>query len=219
MHKLMHRISALKWQRIKELISYASINVRWWVEVHIGLTYPASIDSIRTSMTKVEKHTLYSLAKRLPVGSIMAEVGSYYGASSCCLASAAKKRAKVYCIDTWRNDAVSDEREDIFATYSENIAPYTNIVIPVRGYSYEVKDAIPDDLSLLFIDGDHSYDGVKRDLINYLPKLRPHGILVMHDWNHNGVRRAIEELVLPMKVKLLIMLPNMFSCRLTNGDR
>jgi predicted O-methyltransferase YrrM len=36
-------------------------------------------------------------------------------------------------------------------------------------------------LSLLFIDGDHSYEGVKRDYEMYSPLVRPGGLLIFHD--------------------------------------
>lgn len=36
-------------------------------------------------------------------------------------------------------------------------------------------------LDFLFIDGDHSYDGVKNDFENYYPLVRPGGIIAFHD--------------------------------------
>ena len=36
-------------------------------------------------------------------------------------------------------------------------------------------------VDLLFIDGDHSYEGASRDVSHWLPSLRPGGILVLHD--------------------------------------
>lgn len=36
-------------------------------------------------------------------------------------------------------------------------------------------------LDLLFIDGDHSYAGVKSDFANYSPLVRPGGLIVLHD--------------------------------------
>jgi len=36
-------------------------------------------------------------------------------------------------------------------------------------------------LDLLFIDGDHSYEGVKADFDNYSPLVRPGGLIVFHD--------------------------------------
>jgi len=36
-------------------------------------------------------------------------------------------------------------------------------------------------LDLLFIDGDHSYEGVKADFVSYSPLVRPGGLIVLHD--------------------------------------
>jgi predicted O-methyltransferase YrrM len=38
-------------------------------------------------------------------------------------------------------------------------------------------------LDFLFIDGDHSYNGVKRDFELYAPLVRPGGLIAMHDIN------------------------------------
>jgi predicted O-methyltransferase YrrM len=36
-------------------------------------------------------------------------------------------------------------------------------------------------VDFLFIDGDHSYSGVKRDFEDYSPFVRPGGIIAFHD--------------------------------------
>jgi predicted O-methyltransferase YrrM len=36
-------------------------------------------------------------------------------------------------------------------------------------------------LDFLFIDGDHSYDGVRRDFDDYAPLVRPDGLVALHD--------------------------------------
>jgi hypothetical protein len=36
-------------------------------------------------------------------------------------------------------------------------------------------------LDLLFVDGDHSYEGVKQDVVDYAPLVRPGGIVALHD--------------------------------------
>lgn len=58
-------------------------------------------------------------------------------------------------------------------------------------------------VDLVFIDADHSYEAVKRDLLAWIPKLRKGGVLLGHDyiWKE-GVRTALEE-VLPRKFKLV----------------
>jgi predicted O-methyltransferase YrrM len=65
----------------------------------------------------------------------------------------------------------------------------------------------------IFIDGDHSYKGVRQDIIDYFPLLAPGGIIVFHDYlpplndenregilfhhagNEPGIRQACEELM------------------------
>lgn len=59
-----------------------------------------------------------------------------------------------------------------------------------------VIDQVKGPFDLLIIDGDHSYEGVKADIDNYLPLLRKGGFLLLHDsilpdW---GVPRMVKEL-------------------------
>lgn len=52
-------------------------------------------------------------------------------------------------------------------------------------------------LDFVFIDGDHSYEGVKRDLEAWLPLLKPGRWLGLHDYDnmpkHPGVKEAVDE--------------------------
>lgn len=48
---------------------------------------------------------------------------------------------------------------------------------------------------LIFIDGDHSYENVKKDIESWLPKLKNNGIMSGHDYDNfwTGVVRAVDE--------------------------
>jgi hypothetical protein len=35
---------------------------------------------------------------------------------------------------------------------------------------------------VIFIDGDHTYEGVKRDIELYFPLLKPNGLILFHDY-------------------------------------
>jgi predicted O-methyltransferase YrrM len=209
---LWQRLAKLNAEKVRRHGRYAWTAFRCRVDRMCGHAYPGWIDAIPTHMTGLEKQILHGFARALPRGSFMAEIGSYYGASSCCLASGVRE-GKVYCIDTWMNDAVSDGRADVFAVWQGHTAPLANVIAPVRGFSQDVADRIPDQLSLLFVDGDHSYEAVKRDLLLYLPKLRAQGILVLHDWSQGAVRRAVVERVHLQETERLVVLPNLYSCR------
>lgn len=54
----------------------------------------------------------------------------------------------------------------------------------------QVSDLFPDGVSLLFIDGDHSYDGVKNDFESYGPLVRPGGIICFDDYDGSGYHRS-----------------------------
>lgn len=60
---------------------------------------------------------------------------------------------------------------------------------------------------LVIIDGDHSYEAVKEDVKNYLPKLRKGGFLVLHDSATNQwgceVSQVVEELKESTNVQLV----------------
>lgn len=45
----------------------------------------------------------------------------------------------------------------------------------------EIADIFPDGIDFLFIDGDHSYDGVTADFNDYSPLVRPGGLVACHD--------------------------------------
>lgn len=60
----------------------------------------------------------------------------------------------------------------------------------------EILKVVPVPLDLLFIDGDHSYEGCLADLENWGPRVRKDGLILVHDSDtpaFPGVRRAIDE--------------------------
>lgn len=73
----------------------------------------------------------------------------------------------------------------------------------VEGDSHDpatLEAASLDEVDVLFIDGDHTYDGVEADFELWSPLVRPGGIVAFHDTvengtrNEPGVRRLVSEL-------------------------
>jgi len=71
---------------------------------------------------------------------------------------------------------------------------YGNRLIPIQGNSSKVADQTPT-VDLIFIDGDHSYNGCKADILAYRDKLNDNGFLTGHDIDFPGVNRAVKELI------------------------
>lgn len=152
--------------------------------------------SIRSHMTTPERVVLSRLAEGR---GIICEIGSYIGASACCFGAGLNRAdaGTILCIDTWNNDAMSEGNWDTYAEFSRNIAPYAEFIVPIRGLSTEVVNQVANrvpHIDLLFIDGDHSYDGVTADWEAYKRFLKHGSLVVFHDcgWAE-GVQRVIEE--------------------------
>jgi len=86
---------------------------------------------------------------------------------------------------------------DIRQFYNNNIKEkYKDRLIPIQGYSELVADQIPNNsIDLIFIDGNHSYEYVYKDIVKYSPKLKTNGILTGHDIDYPGVNKAVTELI------------------------
>jgi hypothetical protein len=50
-------------------------------------------------------------------------------------------------------------------------------------------------VDFVFIDADHVYDRVKEDILAWLPKVKPGGIIAGHDYNPpHEVKQAVDEI-------------------------
>ena len=67
-----------------------------------------------------------------------------------------------------------------------NVNNYDSKVIKGNSKNVEtlekVKDFFPDGIDLLFIDGDHSYDGITKDFNIYFPLVNKNGYIVFDDY-------------------------------------
>jgi predicted O-methyltransferase YrrM len=52
----------------------------------------------------------------------------------------------------------------------------------ILGRSEEVMPTIKDKFDLIYIDGDHRYDGAKADMLNAIPLLTKKGVIVLDDY-------------------------------------
>lgn len=102
-------------------------------------------------------------------------------------------------IDSGAEDAVllQAEMEENYLRVVEKIAPYQG-----RAHIYRMKSIRAADyfdsksVDFVFIDGDHSYDGAKRDIAAWYPKIKSGGWIGGHDYNHPrfpGVTEAVKE--------------------------
>ena len=179
---------------------------------------------IFSHLTEHEKYALYTFAKKLPEHAVCVEIGSFLGSSSCFIAAGITENSKLYCIDTWGNHAMKYVETDIDAnerdTYDEfnsNTNKYKNKIVQLRGWSYDkiidLKTQV-NKIDFLFIDGDHNYEGVKKDWDLYNGLLENGSVVAFHDveWAE-GVNKVISENVV-FRAELIYKLPNLAFYRI-----
>jgi len=154
---------------------------------------------IFTHLTPEERLLLYHLGVKQPQGAIFVEIGSYLGASSCFLAAAVQERCGLlHCVDSWGNEGMTEGKRDTWDEFSNNIMPFSTIIKAHRGFSTDIAASFHESIDLLFVDGNHSYEGCRADLEAWLPRLRDGGMLIMHDYGWaEGVKKVVDEIVKP----------------------
>ena len=170
---------------------------------------------IPTHLTEAEKIVLFQTALCLPNRCNALEVGSYLGASAYVIGEAIRGLGgTLHCVDTWQNQAMDEPERDTWNQFTSNTCGLAATLVPHRGLSVEVSRELSVALDFLFLDGDHSEEAVESDLSAWLPKVKPGGVVAMHDigWAE-GVRKGIER-HLKGRTSWETELPNLFVCRL-----
>ncbi len=115
-----------------------------------------------------------------------------------------KAPAKLYLIDPWEYGLQADfetettpekqhEKERNYQNVCEWFAPFDNVQI-IRRKAEEVAHLFPDAyFDYIYIDGEHSYAAVTRDLIHYFPKVKVGGWIIGDDYGWTGVAPAVQD--------------------------
>lgn len=143
------------------------------------------------------------LAKQAEKHSKIVEIGSYLGRSTRALGENTK--GVVYAIDDFVGPRDMNLplylRENLFETFMYALVDLVNDnkVFPVISDHATVRlDFSPD---MVFIDGSHKYEDIKRDIQMWLPRIVRGGLICGHDYtNMADVRYAVKETVKGFKV-------------------
>jgi hypothetical protein len=173
------------------------------------------IDKVPGFLTLAEGYTLFKLAETWPLDGDTIEIGSFKGRSTCFLGSGCRlgSRGKVIAVDHFKGSAEHqkgghEETKEIviegstFGAFRNNINLFQlgDIVTPLSGSSDDVSDDYDGQGRLLFIDGDHSYDGTKNDYEAWESHVKKLGVICFHDYQNShyldGVTRFIDTQVL-----------------------
>jgi hypothetical protein len=160
---------------------------------------------------------LFSLAASIRAACVV-EIGRFRGFSTLALAGAMKWNAL-----GWKEPPEAAQRPDV--NYDAFHAPKKHRVVSIDKFPDPAAPALIEEagltehvvyvdqdsqdvvlkgtsIDLLFIDGDHTYDGCKRDVMRFVPQVRAGGYIVLHDYfgwyegtrNGSPIKRVCDEL-------------------------
>jgi precorrin-6B methylase 2 len=159
-------------------------------------------ESVPGWMTRPELEVIARAARSVPADGVIVEIGSYAGRSSVHWAANSHPSVAIYCIDPF--DAVIDpysleriqgeasrvEGRPSGELFAEQTREWADRLVPLAQLSPPPSWDRPADV--IFVDGDHTPEGVTRDLRFWIDHLKPGGRLLGHDWDDPRVREAVE---------------------------
>jgi len=176
-------------------------------------SHPASVN--------VDVANFYHALTRMIRPNLVVEIGCFIGFSTLHFAQALHEQGfgRMITIDAfdWEVDAGRGmENREVVARRYLTKSGLGHLVRMIRGYSAEVyreiEEEIHDRIDLLYIDGDHSVEGVFSDFNLYYPQVRQGGFVLLHDiypemCGEYGPRVLLETLkrrrAVPRKLELL----------------
>lgn len=135
---------------------------------------------------------------------VVVELGTHFGSSYFAFCQAIEQLrlpTRSYAIDLWKGDEHAGfYGENVYTSVRDHNARFYSRFSTLMRTTFEegiifFKNG---EIDLLHIDGYHTYEAVKKDFEDWLPKLSRRGVVILHDSNERrnnfGVFRFVEEL-------------------------
>jgi hypothetical protein len=158
----------------------------------------------------VYKQAVENAPKDIPT--IFVEIGAWLGKSTAFLGVEiinSQKPITLYVVDTWEGSP--DEAKEMsvvtpmemyiqqhgsnapYDQFLKNVAPVLPVLNILKMSSEEASKKFESKtLDFVFIDADHSFKCINSDIINWLPKIKPGGVIGGHDFLYASVKKAVD---------------------------
>lgn len=147
-----------------------------------------------TQTTEKEREAVakYASGKRSAI-----EIGVFEGVNTVIVGQHIDPSAKVYGIDPFFKGRLGLCYHEYIARINIRRHKVGNKVILIAKLSADAVRDTPAEADFIFIDGDHSYNGIKNDWELYSKKIVPGGIIALHDTSvpdFDPGRRSLESI-------------------------
>lgn len=138
---------------------------------------------------------------------IAVEVGVWLGRSAAYFLSLCKeenKNIQFYCVDLWGGKQDDSNMDSIVASHGGSIlhqfetnmkdCGHENKYIKIVGDSSQSAEKFSNkSLAFCFVDANHHYEHVKKDIMAWIPKMKANSIMAGHDIDRESVQKAVQE--------------------------
>lgn len=156
------------------------------------------------------------IVEKLPDNSEIVEIGCWLGKSTAYMCKEIKesgKNIKYNCVDIWDDNIgidfhkhstvyqkyIEELDDSLFNEFKKNMKDcgFIDMINIIKSDSSIAADNFKDNsLDFCFVDGDHSYEGSKKDIEYWYPKMKKGSYFCGHDYCNIGERqvaRAVDE--------------------------
>jgi cephalosporin hydroxylase len=147
----------------------------------------------------IEVHT--HVLSQLPDGATVVELGTAYGRGIALLlhiADTLGKRFRISGIDKFEPNKDNEEGGYSGMSWLDTVEKLQKAGATPEKYRLITSDSADsaslfDAVDYVFLDADHSVEGVRRDIAAWWPKVKAGGFMGGHDWDFGWVKEAVTE--------------------------
>ena len=154
---------------------------------------------VRMKLRPVSKRRF--LLEKMPKNSICVEIGVFEGDFSEQILKIVKPK-KLFLIDPWFKENPQQEKayQKVLDRFKSEIK--NGDVVVYRSVSHDVIEKFDNDFfDWIYLDGGHTYDNLKEQFSDYLPKIKLHGFVTGDDYGRDdeyyrkNVTRSVDEFI------------------------
>jgi hypothetical protein len=178
--------------------------------------FPRHFKKVRAATPPEIGMVLADLAIRVPADQEIVEIGVFQGWTALVMAWGAAQGhgAHITAIDPWDlpgntyDPPFNEWGSRAWARHNVMTFGYSRGISLVQGFSTEIAEqwvTSPEligrglkPVGLLYVDGDHTYQGARDDIEAWAPQMAPDGVIAIDDYGHAdfpGVAQAVDSLV------------------------
>lgn len=131
--------------------------------------------------SQTTKNEQLAIAKYAKGATSSVEIGVFEGVNTAIIAKEIASNGILYAIDPFFKGKLGICYHELIAKHHVNKNSKNKNVEYIPKFSFDAVNDVPNNLDFIFIDGDHSLEGIKKDWALFSPKLKQGGIMALHD--------------------------------------